>query len=96
MIDHGEADDKIIAIMVKDAVYEMYQNIKALPPLLLDRIVYYFLTYKNSPDNEENRCEITHIYDVEEAHAVILCSHEDYLVFYAKEIETTRSNGRWV
>ncbi|NPV39278.1 MAG: inorganic pyrophosphatase [Brevinematales bacterium] len=96
MIDHGEADDKIVAVMVKDAVYEMYKDINDLPPLLLDRIVHYFLTYKNAPDNEDNRCEITHVYGVGEAHEVIRRAHEDYLALYGEEIQHARSSGRLV
>ncbi|MCX7882905.1 MAG: inorganic pyrophosphatase [Brevinematales bacterium] len=96
MIDHGEADDKIVAVMVKDAVYEMYQDIKDLPPLLLDRIVHYFLTYKHAPDNEDNRCEITHVYGKDEAQEVIRRSHEDYLSLYATDITAARASGRLV
>lgn len=94
MIDHGEADDKIVAVLLKDAVYEMYHDIKDLPPLLLDRVVHYFLTYKSAPDNEENRCEITHVYGREEAYEVIRRSHSDYLSAYSTEIQQRKELGR--
>ncbi len=90
MIDHGEADDKIVAVLLKDAVYDSYQDIYDLPPLLLDRIVHYFLTYKNAPDNTDNRCEITHVYGKNEAHEVIRRSHEDYTTHYQKSIEASK------
>jgi len=94
MIDHGEADDKIVAVMLRDAVYEVYQDIHDLPPLLLDRIVHYFLTYKNAPDNETNHCEITHVYGREEAHEVIRRSHQDYLTVYGDDITAAQKQGR--
>ncbi|URA09269.1 inorganic pyrophosphatase [Thermospira aquatica] len=91
MIDHGEADDKIVAVLLKDAVYDSYQDIYDLPPLLLDRIVHYFLTYKNAPDNTDNQCEVTHVYGQNEAHEVIRRSHEDYLTHYQKSIEASKA-----
>jgi len=77
MIDGGEADDKIIAVMAKDEVYSMWQDINDLPPTLLNRLKHYFLTYKQLP-GEAPKCEITHIYGREEAYEVIRCSKADY------------------
>jgi len=93
MIDHGEADDKIVAVLQKDAVYEVYHDIQDLPPLLLDRIVHYFLTYKNAPDSEENHSEIAGVYGRDEAHEVIKRSHEDYLSVYGEYIADARQKG---
>ncbi len=46
---------------------------------MIDRLSHYFLTYKEKPFSEEKReCEITHIYDKEEASEVIWRSTEDY------------------
>jgi len=77
MIDNNEADDKIIAVLNKDAVYGGYTDIKDCPPLVIDRLKHYFLTYKDLP-GEIRRCEITHIYGIEEAHDLIRRSMEDY------------------
>jgi inorganic pyrophosphatase len=77
MIDNNEADDKIIAVLNKDAVYGGYTDIKDCPPLVIDRLKHYFLTYKDLP-GEKRRCEITHTFGIEEAHDLIRRSMEDY------------------
>lgn len=77
MIDGNEADDKIIAVLNNDAVYGDYKDISDIPELVLDRLKHYFLTYKDLPGNKANT-EITHTYDIKEAHEVIKRSLEDY------------------
>jgi len=77
MIDGNEADDKIIAVLNHDAVYGNYKNINDVPPLVIDRLKHYFLTYKDLPGNKADT-EITHIYGIEEAHELISRSMSDY------------------
>ncbi len=77
MIDQDEADDKIIAVLDHDAVYGEYQDINDVPPLVLDRLKHYFLTYKDLP-GEKRSVKIPHIYDKKEAHLVIEESRVDY------------------
>lgn len=79
MIDRGEADDKIIAVMEGDTLYGSLEEITDLPNGLVERMTHYFLTYKEMPNHEgERKCEITDIYGKEEAHEVIRLSREDY------------------
>jgi inorganic pyrophosphatase len=78
MLDDGEADDKIIAIMVDDFVYEKFKDISNFPDRLIERLRHYFLTYKQSPDSIEKRVEITDIYGAEEARQIIQLSSMDY------------------
>ena len=78
MIDDGEADDKIIAILTGDALYGEWKDISDCPAPLVDRLKHYFLTYKDLPLSETPRCEITHAYGREEAHEVIRRSQADY------------------
>ena len=81
MIDHGEVDDKIIAVLKDDAVFGELKDIKHCPDGTLSRLKHYFLTYKQIPDpdtNEIAKCEITHIYGPEEAIQVIECGEADY------------------
>ncbi len=78
MIDGNEADDKIIAILKNDAVYGEFQDINDCPAAVLDRLKHYFLTYKDMPDGQENRCEISHIYNKAEAYDLITRATEDY------------------
>jgi inorganic pyrophosphatase len=78
MIDKHEADDKIIAVMLDDAVYGGWKDITDCPSSLIERLKHYFLTYKEPPSAAERRTEITHVYNREEAYEVIRRSQEDY------------------
>jgi len=78
MIDGDEVDDKIIAVMKGDAVYSSIKDINQVPKQVIDRLKHYFLTYKQSPDNEIKNCDIVDIYDKETAFEVIRRSREDY------------------
>ncbi len=77
LLDGGEADDKIIAVLKGDKVYGQYTNINELPSGIMDRIEHYFLTYKSLPD-EPNRCEIAYSYDRAGAYEVIKTAIADY------------------
>jgi inorganic pyrophosphatase len=78
MIDKGEADDKIIAVLKQDEIYGHLKDVSECPATLIDRLKHYFLTYKNMPGQENKAVEITHTYGSKEAHEVILRSIEDY------------------
>ena len=77
MIDGNEADDKIIAVLEGDAVFNIYNDVSELPQIIVDRLKHYFLTYKDLPGNLSN-VEITHTYGREEALEVISRSMKDY------------------
>lgn len=78
MIDQGQADDKIIAVMQGDGLYSQWHNIEDCPRAFIDRLKHYFLTYKDLPGSEDRACEITHIYGREEALEVVRRAREDY------------------
>lgn len=77
MIDHDEADDKIVCVLVHDAVYGDIDDISELQPLVVERLRHYFLTYKDLP-GAKRKVEITHIYGAEEARKIISSSMDDY------------------
>jgi inorganic pyrophosphatase len=77
MIDRGEADDKIVAVLKGDHTYGHIKDISECPIQLIKRIKHYFLTYKNLP-GEEVACHITDVYGREEAYEVIRRSQQDY------------------
>jgi inorganic pyrophosphatase len=77
LLDGNEADDKIVAVLKGDAVFGNMREISECPPALVQRLVHYFLTYKQMPDAAPV-CEVTHIYTRAEAHRVILASRADY------------------
>ncbi|HEY5908010.1 MAG TPA: inorganic pyrophosphatase [Vicinamibacteria bacterium] len=78
MLDGQEADDKILAVLLNDAMYGSWRDLADCPAPLLDRLRHYFLTYKQSPDRSAAPCEITHLYGREEAYEAIRRSHADY------------------
>ncbi|HEY2844100.1 MAG TPA: inorganic pyrophosphatase [Bryobacteraceae bacterium] len=78
MVDHNEADDKIIAVLKNDAAYGAMTDIEQVASPVLDRLRHYFISYKQSPDSDTPTCEITHVYGRAEAHEVVLRSMADY------------------
>jgi inorganic pyrophosphatase len=77
MIDNNQADDKLIAVMNNDALYEDYRDVSDLPVKVVNRLRHYFLTYKDLPGNPAD-VEITHVYGRAEAMDLIERSIEDY------------------
>ena len=96
MIDGGEADDKIIAVLKGDEVYN-WSDISEVPESIINRLRHYFETYKDMPGNgKERKIEIAEIYGREEAHAVIKASQNDYDSHYGdleKEISIAAGNA---
>ena len=78
MIDHGQADDKIIAVLEGDAVYGRWCDIGESPAELVERLRHYFLTYKHRPGSRTAEVHITHVYGREEAYEVIRRTQIDY------------------
>jgi inorganic pyrophosphatase len=77
MIDKGEADDKIVAVMVGDHAFGHVRDISELPQAEVKRLKHYFLTYKNLPD-EPAKCRIDEVYNAEHAKNVIKAAMNDY------------------
>lgn len=77
MVDKGEADDKIVAVLANDPYWADAQDITDLPPLLIERLRHYFLTYKLVPD-EENQVAIAEVSGAAVAYAVIEAAIADY------------------
>jgi inorganic pyrophosphatase len=78
MIDRGEADDKIIAIMKGDPVYGAFKDVTELPKGLVNTLKHYFLTYKVMPHEDDAVVEIAATYGAAEAKEIILISMIDY------------------
>ena len=62
MLDRDEADDKIVAVLEGDATYGHIREIADCPPVVIDRLRHYFLTYKQPPGSLAPSTEITHVY----------------------------------
>lgn len=79
MIDGGEADDKIVAVLKNDSIYGQFADIADVPEPVVHRLLHYFLTYKEKPGSTDKKeIEITHTYGKAEAQEVIKRSLEDY------------------
>jgi len=81
MVDHGEADDKIIAVLENDNIWGNAKSIKELPEALIHRLHHYFLTYKLL-HGEESLTSIEDIYDKDHAAKVVEASIIDYNELY--------------
>lgn len=83
MIDRGEADDKIIAVIDgQDAIMSNWKDIDHVPIPTIDALRHYFLTYKHGPDDEKPMVRIVETYGRDMAYEVIRASHEDYLAHF--------------
>lgn len=77
MLDGGEADDKIIAVLKGDQAYGEINDLSEMPKLVIDRVRHFFLTYKDLDGGAKN-VEITHVYGRDEAYQVIEKASNDY------------------
>jgi inorganic pyrophosphatase len=82
LIDHDEADDKIVAVLKGDVMYGQVRELADLPRPLVDRLEHYFLTYKRAPGATDDDVAVTHVYGRGEACDVIERSREDYLELF--------------
>lgn len=87
MIDKGEADDKIVAVLENDVTYGHAEDIKDLPHGVVDRLRHYFLSYKRPPGepNESSTVTIEAVYGAADAHEVICLSMADYSEKFGSE-----------
>ncbi|MEC8052061.1 MAG: inorganic pyrophosphatase [Myxococcota bacterium] len=77
MVDDGEADDKIIAVLRNDHMWGEVRDISELPGVLTERLKHYFNTYKMQ-DGKPHNISIEAIYGYEHAAKVIEASLADY------------------
>ena len=87
LLDHAEADDKIIAVLKDDMIYGHYTDISQLPEEVVRRLVHYFTTYKDLPTDEKPRMVLTDIYGRKVAYDVIWRAMEDYNLEIAYQLE---------
>ena len=89
LIDRGEADDKIIAVLEGDYVWDNVQEIAQLPPVLVERLEHYFSTYKLVP-GEPNKLQISGKYGFDHAAEVIEAARLDYLESFGDQTQERR------
>ncbi len=76
-VDGGEADDKIVAVLDRDAIHSEAQDIGELPDILVERLRHYFSTYKLVV-GQKSSMAIEGTYGAEQAFRVIEASMRDY------------------
>jgi inorganic pyrophosphatase len=81
MIDDGEADDKIIAVLEGDNIWGDVHDIADLPKIKTERLQHYFSTYKMIPGKDIDIC-VDHVYGRDEALRVIAAAEKDYWNHY--------------
>ena len=77
MVDNGDADDKIIAVLDNDYVYGAARDIGDLPTVLVERLQHYFATYKWVPERPSS-VSIERVYGREHAASVVSAAMRDY------------------
>lgn len=78
MLDHGEADDKLIAVLTNDNIWKDVREAAELPQTLVDRLRHYFSTYKLLPGEPAQRVKVGGPYGRVHAERVIEAAIEDY------------------
>jgi inorganic pyrophosphatase len=77
LLDNGEADDKIIAVLEGDLMWGALNEVAELPQILVERLAHYFLTYK-MVGNETPKISIQGSYGREHAGRVVEAAMADY------------------
>src|SRR5688572_17127784 len=77
MIDRGEADDKIVAVLENDNMWGSATDVSEVPPVLIERLQHYFLTYKLVP-GERPVARIGRVYGRDHASKVVKAAMADY------------------
>ena len=62
MLDQGEADDKIIAVLENDQMWSGVNDVSELPTVLVDRLRHYFSVYKALTPDEAAHVKIDAAY----------------------------------
>lgn len=84
MLDNRRADDKIIAVLQGDAVYDSIQNLTGLPEALIDQLRHYFATYKRVGKQNSN-VRVDEPYDRVRALDIVTAAIEDYSDAYGED-----------
>lgn len=79
MVDNGEADDKMIAVLQNDPMWGAARDLADLPEILVERLKHYFLTYKRlNVAVDRSPVEITEVFGREHARKLIEAAIADY------------------
>lgn len=77
LLDHDEADDKIIAVLSNDNIYGDIREIDELPEVIVERLQHYFQTYKMIK-GQEQQIKILKVAGQAKAKQIVQAAIEDY------------------
>lgn len=80
MIDDVNTDDKIIAVLLKDALFGHLNDINECSPKLLGRLEHYFLSDMQPQTRKVRTVRIPNVFGRDESHEVIIRGQNDYEV----------------
>ncbi|HEY3427127.1 MAG TPA: inorganic pyrophosphatase [Acidimicrobiia bacterium] len=83
ILDQGEADDKVVAVLSRDPVWGEVAEMAELPLALVDRLAHYFETYKELRD-QPDVITLQERYGAEHAGRLIEAAQRDYQKHYPK------------
>ena len=83
LLDRGEADDKIVAVLEGDFVWGEVRDLGELPKILVERLHHYFSTYKLVP-GAQPQITVQRSYGVEHAERVVAAALADYSTLVKK------------
>lgn len=93
MLDHDEADDKIMAVLARDPVWGGVIDLEELPPAIVDRLTHYFETYKLRP-GEPVETRIIERYGATQARVVVTAALSDYEAHFGEGTSSGRLEDR--
>ncbi len=77
MIDGGQADDKIVGILLDDPMFGAIRDLEDVPGVLVERLVHYFSTYKLRRPSAGD-VSVGEPYGRAHAEAVVAAALDDY------------------
>ena len=78
LLDRGEADDKIIAVLDGDLMWDEVTDLSQLPRILVERLQHYFATYKLVHGAPESPIKVQQVYESDYAARVVVAAMQDY------------------
>ena len=83
MAERGEADDKIVAVLLGDPTWGDVHDVSQLPRPVVDRLRHYFLTYKTMPGDARATITVDPVYGAAAARAVLVAARDDYRTHFS-------------
>ena len=83
LVDKGEADDKIIAVLEGDLMWDELAEVDDLPAILIERLEHYFMTYKMI-GAEKPQIAVQRRYGSDHARRVVEAAMADYAELISK------------